>query len=163
MTLDEMRDATFDSIRRIGRDLGPDEDWAPVLIMRTVDGTAIAPLSELGLDGTDPETLTRLSGLIVEVGASAVCRVQPAWQGAPLTREEFSSGDFVRPSKDPEATEVLLVHLADSSGASQVWSAEVVRGDGHPTLGEWSMMPDGVSGRLVEVLSRALSVSDRRN
>lgn len=158
-----MRLAAFDSIDRIGPTLGPEEDWAPVLILRTPEGTAIAPLVELGLEGTDAETLNRLAALVVEVGATAVCRVQPAWQGPPVEREDYAAGDFVRPSENPDSTEVLIVQLADSTGDSQVWSAEVVRGGDHPSLGDWDRMPDAVGGRLVEVLRRALSVSDRRN
>jgi hypothetical protein len=141
---------------KIADDLGPEEDWAPVIFLGTADTVHIALIDGSCL--ASPEAKKRLFTVMVpaqirEREALSYAYVMSTWQlkidpkddqDAALAAVDLARRIGVR--NMPGRCEVLTVFAADRND-SQYWTADITRDEREvPSLGEWEQWP--VDGRL---------------
>lgn len=150
-TPEQFRDMVIAAVERIGRDLGPDDDWFPVMLMHTERGFEIMPLIDPDgdIDMSSQEGLVRIAALLEEIKPEIVARVQMGW-GRSAT--EKSDGTL---KADGDRQEMLLVQVA-SPGFYEMWFAEVKRGGEHPEIVEWEVSEE-TTGPLAEALKLRIS------
>jgi hypothetical protein len=143
-------------VRRLGRSLKPNEDWAPVAFLRGTEG-AISLVELSGEHWTDlllqSEATTNLE---------AVCVVTTAWIGffdeQEQRRAQIDPEDVPRPSERADRTECVVLHAADRAGFT-LEVAKITR-DEHrpPTLAVFEPAPGEPlpSARIAEAFTRLL-------
>src|SRR5262245_55162118 len=148
-------DAAYDEfltlVKEMPRDVGktftdPDDDWMPIMVVRTDDGLGVVGFdSEFLADDDSKDVLAEIviPGMIEQLGASAVALVMSAWS---LKSPEIPD---VRPSLHPERQEILVLHVIDAAHES-IFHAPILRdGEQPPALGKWEQFAATATGRFV--------------
>jgi len=141
-------------VERVGRTLGPEDDWVPVLLVEGSRGRTIVGLSTLF--SSEPAKAFAAQQLMPALlrleEASGFALVFTAW----MTTNEKAEPLLLPPSQDPDRVEAVVVTIADTT-EHEVWVAPIERhSDETPTLGPWERIP-AVSGPLVDPLLRAIA------
>lgn len=167
---ESFRHWTLSSVEEVGRRFTrPDEDWLPVLILRTARGGIIASidLRFYENDESKQRLVKRLSAVIVKSRATAFSLIQMMWRSyaiapegeRPGPRERALRSGRLRPSEDPLRQETILIHITDDMHA-EIWAAVIQRRpDRPPRLGRWEktdLKIDHMTGRFIEPLRAAL-------
>ena len=150
-TPEQFRDMVITAVERIGRDLGPEDDWLPVMLMHTERGFEIMPLIDPDgdIDLSSQEGLVQIAALLEELKPEIVARVQMGWGRSAAT----NSDGTLKPAGPRQ--EMLLVQIA-SSGFYEMWFTEIKRGEGHPEIVEWEQSEE-TTGPLAEALKLRIS------
>jgi hypothetical protein len=141
------------AIAQIGRTLGPDDDWDPVLLLECRgDERVVVPLTDLFRAEFDPlgkdVAAEAMPWLIRELDAWLAAFVSTAWS-VRAEREEYElepDGTTLRrglqPSEHPDRIEiVLLVVCGENEEDEQFHQAEIVRRpDRPPALRPWEFI-----------------------
>ena len=147
-TTDQFREMVISAVEAIGNDLGPEDDWLPVMLMHTDEGFQILPLvdpdGEIDLAGQ--EGLLRVAALLEQLKPKIVARVQMGWGRKGVNDPE--TGAMV---PGEERTEMLLVQVA-SEGFYEMWFTDIERqSDGPPRIVQWEQSEE-TTGPLAEAL-----------
>lgn len=130
------------------KDIGPGEDWSPVLVVRN-DGKieVIEFPGELAASHMGKAMLTRMAAdIVTTVKANEAVLGLSAWMVRGGDESEFSAEHPV--SADPRRVEALIVCCWLESGDS-TWLAEVSRdADERPSVGEWERLSGMIESRF---------------
>lgn len=155
MRRDSFRDYLFRAVEEVGTKLGPDEDWAPImLLLGSQDLTMVPLVDEEGNDlGRDLPTLT---SLLTKIAPDMVGRVGMGWASTDLKDK--------RPvSQREEREEVLIIQIAEPGAPQEVWMGKVTRHpDSHPEVSHWEKS-EQTGGVIVEAIQAALEHAHRSN
>jgi hypothetical protein len=126
-------------MRRIGKSLRPDEDWAPIAFVLGGDGA----ISVVSLPGENWSEL--LLAAAAPLNPQAVCVVNTQWIGVLDEREErratIDPEDVPRPSERVERAECVMLHAADRTGVTLEIAMITRRQDRPPTLAVFEPAP----------------------
>jgi hypothetical protein len=148
----------------------PDDDWMFVCMGRTEDDGVVIGVdpSAFQTEETKDQLPQLLANLAQRQGFVAYGMVISMWYVVLDKRdspEEFDSLERdrswtgPRPSEHPKRKEGVLIVGVDRFG-DEAYTADIIRhDDAPPTLGEWRSWggePDGLQGRFIDPLRRAL-------
>lgn len=155
MDKERFRSYLLGAVEQVGENLGPDEDWAPILICLNGEAMVMVPL--MSEDGDDlTRDLPALTALISKVRPIRLGRVGMGWASTDLSDK--------RPiSEREEREEVLVVQIVEPGEPQEVWMGKVKRSeDSHPVVESW-MESDMSGGAMVEVIQAAVEHAHRSN
>lgn len=158
-----LMDAAKHGAEQIRTTLGPEDDWAPVVLVRTQDGRIVPTLLELPETDEEREAFWQgaVPSMLVKLGAAEVALVMSAW----LTKrdrppeEVLAEGD--RPSTAPDRIDALVVCRVSNEEEEYAMAVVTRHPDGPPTL-EWEEDLEeafSLGGRVVGALRRGLAES----
>lgn len=151
-----------DAISELGKHLGPNDDWLPVLHIvndkSEVFIIALDPAFFSSAEAKNDAVNRVIAPRIISTRARMISFVATVWM---VSREDINLDDPPRPSESPDRIECVVLSLIDRDRA-RAYVAQIKR-DGStnpPTLGEWEEYGaganSGITGRFVEPVQEAL-------
>lgn len=169
------------SIKAIGENLGPNEDWMPTMILEKrfngEDHTAIIGLTEEFMK--DQETKDDCAVLMTETIAKnkpdAVCFISTCWtlimdKDHGPTQEEIQKTIKAGLSKHPKRVEVVLCICCGERGEAEgesMMMGFIKRSRSHPVIERWDIQMIGgdnaISGRFIEAIREGFKQAKEEN
>lgn len=155
ITTDKLLDIARKGAKKIGDDFtDPDDDWMPMLFVKTPKGGVVMPLP---LEDKNATALA-LEIALKRAKATAVVMLTPAWT-VQLDESELSD-DTPAPSEHPNRRECVFLTFVDKDRAGME-IAFIERPDGKPPiLGDFEDrtgdFPDDLSGRFIDAMRRGI-------
>lgn len=145
--------------------------FVPVLLVKAHDGgLAIAPLDgDMDDDGAKDEMASFMTATIACLRAQEAALVTVAWTLPPnaVTKEEYESDDFVKPSERPDRFEVVNI-MQVHPDSDRMANAEIMRGGARPRVGDWSTFqprkdeqPIRLGGRFGEAMHKGVELGQK--
>jgi hypothetical protein len=170
-------EALKEMIKFVGRDLGPREDWLPVLFLEKDKTGAIIGLPLLQDAKHKNACAAIMFDMIRRTNPDAACFISTAWVSSPekdsamfTTEREiegaYDLGILQMPSKDPNRKEAVTAMLIDPKNQSALMIGYIERSkDKPPKIVKWiahKCSPKGeVAGRFGEAMAKGFANADK--
>lgn len=143
------------SVERVGRGLGPDDDWMPIAFMVNAD-QEVAVVATPGWSNDDEKYQFTAALALQAIAHHAVCMgiVATTWMltFTPDDPEYAQAGQgiYVRPSQSPERKEAVVVMTTTRDVSTMSIAMIKRRQRRHPQLSEWDITDDRKEGARLE-------------
>lgn len=138
-----------------GRFTSPDDDWVPILLVKSPDGIGLAMVT---ITDDKQATADMLQESLRSNKATEAVLITSAWTISRGLGEQFDPERDFPICEQPDRQEVLvLTHVTTESAA--MYMANINRhADTPPTLGEWQEQVDGpqVAGIFVDAMRKGI-------
>lgn len=148
----KFRKYLLNAVEEVGETLGPNDDWAPVLLSVGHDET----LTVVPIDDEDmARDLPAMTALIVKLRPRIVGRVNMGWAS--------QDPSDPRPIANQESRQEVLVIQVVQPGDQEVWIGSVERHDDRPPEVTGWEKSEAAGGVMVEVIQTAVEHANRMN
>lgn len=164
-------------IEFVGKGLGPDDDWMPVLFLEKDKAIAVIGMMLMENDAMKDLCAYMLTKVISLTNPDSACFITTAWMSEAkdkykeYTKDElhdaFERGYITRPSKDPDRIEIvnaLCIGVRGENDGEAFMVGRIQRNPGKPpTIKKWDVHDEpeiNVTGRFADAMKKGFASVD---